>query len=184
MTEQPLLIVQRSAVGHILLTLVTTFLFTYFCHYHTPALLRSLTRSSPQPPADPVLSSQLATLRRQSNTLNTPATFAQWSKVQRQLQQLEKQQQQQQQQSVSTHSTSPLLIYAVVYASLAGVVGLLWWAGWSMLLMEVVGSEWLRWSPARLMLGEIGVVRWSLVCYRVISLLIARPNPATHVSAE
>jgi len=173
MTEHPSLIVPRSAAPHILITLVATFCFTYFYHYHLPALHRYLTRPPPQPSADPALSSQLATLRRQSNTLNTPATFAEWSKVQRHIQRLDKQQQQQQQQQQNQPASSPLLVYTVTYTALAAIVGVLWWIGRSVVLVEVVGSGWLGWTPVRLLLGEIGVVRWSLVCYRVMSLLIA-----------
>ena len=183
MTEQPSLIVPRSAVPHILLTLAATFLFAYFYHYHLPALLRYLTRPPPQTPADSDLSSQLVALRRQSNSLNTPATFAEWSKVQRQLQRLEKQQQQQQQSQDDTR-TSPVLIHALVYTSLAAVVGLLWWAEWSVVVAEVAGSEWLGWTPVRLLLGEIGVVRWSLLCYRVITLMIAPRDSIKHASTS
>ena len=171
MTEQPSVVIPRAAVPLILLTLVATTVFTYVYHCHLPTLLRYLARPPPQPSAYPALSSQLVTLRRQSNTLNTPATFVEWSKVQRQLQRLDKQLlQQQQQQQQHSH---PLLVHAIVYASLAAIVSLLWWAGWSIVLAEVTGSEWLGWTPVRLLLGEVGVVRWSLVCYRVVSLLIA-----------
>ena len=178
MAEHPSLIIPRSAVPHILLTLVATFLFTCFYHLALPALLRFLTR--PQPAVNPALASQLASLRRHSNTLNSPATFTEWSKVQRQLQRLEKQheQQQQQQEQSQQHGTSTLLVYAVVYTVMAACVGLLWCTCRSIVLVEVTGSEWLSWTPVRLLLGEVGVVRWSLLCYRAISLIVAPGDSA------
>ena len=174
MIEQPSLVVPQSAIPLIFITLAITALFTYFYHYFLPTLLRFLTQRSSRSSIDPTLSSQLATLRRQSNTLNTPATFAEWSKVQRHIQRLEKQHRQQYEQQQS--NSSPLLVSTVVYGLLAAVVGLLWWVGRSVVLVEVRDSGWLSWTPVRLLLSEIGVVRWSLICFRVISLLIAPHN--------
>ena len=180
MDKQITLTVPSTSVAPILLTLVATALVTCTYHFILPSFLRLLTRPPPPPTVDSAVASQLATLRLQSAALNTPATFAEWSKVQRQLQRLERQQQQQPRQQ----HASPPLVQAAVYTALAAAVGAAWWTGRSLVLAEVTGGEWLRWTPARLLLGEIGVLRWSLICCRVLSLATsprrtAAPSPAT-----
>ena len=182
------ILVPRSAVPLILLTLLATCIFTYVHHYHLPALIRYLTRLFQSPPINQAAadSSQqqeqlLTSLRHEAARLNTPTTFAQHAKLQRQITTL-------QHQLHHNHNhnqpPSPHLAYTITYGALAGLVALLWWAGWSVVLAEVGGGGgwWMGWTPVRLVMGEIGVVRWSLVCYRAVSLVIGTRSAKLHVS--
>lgn len=142
-----------------------------------PWLLLRLRTTPEQRKEVRALSASIASLRRASNQLNSPATFAEYSKVQRQLNaQLKRQAQLHADIASGVHlgpAAAPILAvqqFALSYGiKLLVYVGCFLWC-WGSTLFVVPVSGWitpLYYTPIRFVLGEVGIIPFLAICSSV-----------------
>lgn len=148
-----------------------------------PWLLLRLRTTPEQRKEVRTLAASIASLRRASNQLNSPATFAEYAKVQRTLnQQLKRQTQLQADIASGAHlgpAAAPTLVvqqFALSYGikMLVYVSAFLWCWGSTLFVVPVTG--WitpLYYTPIRFVLGEVGIIPWLAICSFVAASLKA-----------
>jgi Flp pilus assembly protein TadB len=145
-----------------------------------PWLLLLLRTTAQQRREMQTLSRSIASLRAASNRLNSPATFAEYAKVQRTLQH-ELKRQQQLQADIAGGGAMPgpaaapiraMQQFALNYGIKMLVYFLCFLFCWGSTLFIVPVSGWmtlLNYTPLRFVLGEVGVVPWLAICAFVAS---------------
>jgi hypothetical protein len=148
-------------------------------HYFAPWVRIRLTTTAEQRAALATHASRITALRIQSNKLNSPATFAEYAKTQRALQKELKAQSLLQAQigagggQTMVHTAQQ---FALTYGLKIAVNVLCFLACVGKTLFVVPTSGWLSglsYTPMRLVLGEVGVIPWLIVCATVSAALKA-----------
>jgi hypothetical protein len=171
--ESPAVHLHPDAIPHALLLFFLTFALSFLYHRYSALALHYLTSTASSRSALSSISSRLSSLRAQSAQLNSPSTFAQHAKLERQIAVLSKQREQlvQQSSSASATSLSPLAARVILYLPAAVSVAAVCYCWWDVTVVMVTAASWLRLTPLRLLLGDIGVLRWLLISYRVSRML-------------
>ena len=170
--EPPAVYLHPATIPHALLLFLLTVAFSFLYHRYSALALRYLTTSASSRSALSSISSRLSSLRAQSAQLNSPSTFAQYAKLERQIAVLSKQREQLlQHSSSSSASLSPLAVRIILYLPAAVTVAAVCYCWWEVTVVTVRAASWLRFTPLRLMLGDIGVLRWLLISHRVSRML-------------
>ena len=89
--EPPAVYLHPATIPHALLLFLLTVAFSFLYHRYSAPALRYLTTSASSRSALNSISSRLSSLRAQSAQLNSPSTFAQYAKLERQIAVLSKQ---------------------------------------------------------------------------------------------
>ena len=192
--------VNASAIPLLLISFILTLVLTLLYRRYSSTLLRLLSTSPSHRAHVLSLSQSLIRLRRQLDALNSPATFAEYAKTQRQMAQLTKTLEQA--HAAEAASISRLLPVLLLYAPAAAATAAMLWAGWGAPLVHVDAPQWLAYTPAKVspallqstracaldslssspvalcpsaqwLVHDVGMVGWLFVSHRVSQLLLA-----------
>ena len=139
--------VHAPSIPFLFSTLLITLLLTFAYHRYSSHLLLCLSTSPSHRARTLSLSVQLLSLRRRSNQLNSPSTFAEYAKVQRQMAQLTKELEQA--KATESAAMSGTAQTAALYAPAMLLTAVAVAAGWRLPLVTIAAPHWLAYTPLR-----------------------------------